>query len=186
MDLYKTSTPATDSQKGLFFTQKLAPLTLAYNIVFGFRIVNGVDVSRLSKAVRDIGDKYPILNAAFFYADDGDVHIKYCLDSIELDVHNLKEVGEAEAYDYVRSIVNKPFDLEVSAKTRFVLFRVDDKNAILVICAHHAIMDFWSLGLLLNDLPDIYKTTLGADTNSDNIKEQYLGCYNIPSVSIIN
>lgn len=56
----------------------------------------------------------------------------------------------------LQAFVNKPFDLERGPLLRCGVFSCNDANPILAFCAHHLIVDFRSLQVLLVELQTLY------------------------------
>ena len=52
--------------------------------------------------------------------------------------------------------VTRPFDLTSGPLLRLAVFRVSDDDAVVVATAHHIVVDFWSLILLLDEIRSLY------------------------------
>lgn len=58
--------------------------------------------------------------------------------------------------DRVRREVSRPMPLERAPLFRASLLRQSDQEHVLVLTVHHAIADFWSVAVMLNDLEEYY------------------------------
>src|SRR6185436_13508102 len=50
-----------------------------------------------------------------------------------------------------------PFDLERGSLLRAILFRRADDEQVLLVVAHHIVIDFWSLAILMRELGEFYR-----------------------------
>ncbi|MEU1026978.1 condensation domain-containing protein, partial [Streptomyces sp. NPDC005904] len=67
---------------------------------------------------------------------------------------------QAEAERLARVDAGERFDLAEGPLVRFLLLRVAADDAVLALTFHHAVVDGWSLGVLLNDLGTAYGARL--------------------------
>jgi len=72
------------------------------------------------------------------------------LEVVDLD---LKETIE----DRARALSREPFRLDQEAPLRFVLFRRQDEDPALIWLFHHVAIDFWSIGILVQELDTLYR-----------------------------
>ena len=65
-------------------------------------------------------------------------------------------ITDLDLYEQVLANHRNPFDLEQGPLFRVFLFTRGSSDNVILISAHHIIMDGWSIGILLNDLETIY------------------------------
>ena len=84
-------------------------------------------------------------------------------ESWPLVVEDLQKVGPGERETLVaaraRTDAGQRFDLEAGPLLRTHLLRLSPDEHRLVICAHHIVVDGWSVGVLLQELGTLYAAT---------------------------
>ncbi|NEQ19097.1 MAG: hypothetical protein F6K28_04070 [Microcoleus sp. SIO2G3] len=53
--------------------------------------------------------------------------------------------------------VAQPFDLVTDALVRATLFKLTEKEHVLLLVMHHLVSDWWSMGVLVNELAAVYQ-----------------------------
>jgi len=54
----------------------------------------------------------------------------------------------------------RPFDLAAEALLRTTLVQLGPADHLLLLCAHHTVIDGWSVGILLRDLAAFYEAAV--------------------------
>ncbi|MBD3667972.1 MAG: amino acid adenylation domain-containing protein [Kangiella sp.] len=150
-----TLTPATSTQKGLYFIQKSNPQTSAYNLVFSARVMNNCNTSLLQDALLHIQRQHSVLHSVFCQQDD-DIYYKATDIPLNLQVVDLSDLEAVQAREHIMGYSQLPFDLDNELAMRCYVFRLNTSEQVLLLVAHHASFDFWSLGLFLNQLASSY------------------------------
>ncbi|MEQ1529444.1 MAG: AMP-binding protein, partial [Methylococcales bacterium] len=65
-------------------------------------------------------------------------------------------VDERQRRENIAAFVRKPFDLQRGPLLNAVIFSCADDDHVLVFCAHHIVVDFCSLAVLLKELQTLY------------------------------
>ena len=143
-------------QAALWFTHQLAPWSWAYHVVFSARIRAAVDEPILRQTLQYLLDRHEILRTT--YADRGGapmahVHVEA---PVAFDVAQVGDLGGDELRERVLADVRQPFDLERGPVLRARLYRRAADDYVLALVAHHIAIDFWSLGVLLQELRVVY------------------------------
>ncbi|WP_410660554.1 amino acid adenylation domain-containing protein [Amycolatopsis sp. lyj-112] len=151
--------PSTPLQSGLLFHSLLADSAYdAYLMQLAFHVSGPVDPARMRAAGQAILDRYAGLRTAF--VPGGADLVQLVLDRVELpwrevDLRHLDDTGEA-----LERLLDDdhatPFDLAEPPMVRMTLVRLEDERSELVLTAHHALFDGWSLPLLMEDLLRLY------------------------------
>ncbi|MBL7492072.1 non-ribosomal peptide synthetase, partial [Frankia sp. AgW1.1] len=150
--------PLSPSQSGLLFHRLVDGDDTAdvYVIQFVLDLRGELDVDRLRAASRVLVDRHAVLRAAVL--SDGAAPAQAILAQAEPEwtVADLSSwpTGEraAEADRLVTADRAAPFDLAAPPLLRFLWIRTGPASARLAVCAHHVILDGWSLPLLLQEL----------------------------------
>jgi amino acid adenylation domain-containing protein len=148
--------PASFAQRRLWFLDKLSPGSAAYNVPTAIRLHGAVDTEALDQAVREVVARHEVLRTTFSERDGEPVQvvadpggIRLAIDPEELDPADLPRWLPRESF--------RPFDLTSGPLLRCVLRRLSPKEHILLVNAHHIVVDGWSLGILLDELRECYE-----------------------------
>jgi tyrocidine synthetase-3 len=155
--------PLTDIQKGMIYHTQKNPYIGKYHnqIVQQYRIPH-FDPGRFQKAFALMADKHPVLRTGFnMYDFEESIQIvrkKVPLDIQHKDISHL-EKNEQETY-IKKSLAEdreKPFSFtNASPLWRIITFSLDSEMIFFTWICHHALMDGWSLAILLTELYDTY------------------------------
>ncbi|MEV6559474.1 non-ribosomal peptide synthase/polyketide synthase [Nocardia sp. NPDC051756] len=154
--------PLTPMQSGLLFHQALAePGFDAYHMQVVFGLAGQVDPERMRAAGQGLLDRYPNLRVGFAAAPQGK-SVQVVVADVELpwrvvDLRHLDQAGRdaASARLFVED-QRAHFDMTVPPLLRLTLVVLSDRQAELVLTAHHVLLDGWSLPLLIRELLRLY------------------------------
>nr|WP_054942807.1 non-ribosomal peptide synthetase [Paenibacillus ihuae] len=162
------SFPASKGQEGLFLQYRLAPDSCAYHLNFCARIDNQIRVDLLRESFRILRDKHPILRTG--YRENGGGLFKVVQQVMTGEefwtVHEVSDLEEEMIEPLVHECSRHPFDLENGKVMRVDFFERAGGQGILLISIHHIAMDYWSQGILLNELGLIYTSLVEHGTAS--------------------
>ena len=135
----------------------LAPESTAYNIARAVKIRAALDVAALRRALSALVDRHAALRTTF--AISRGRPIQRVADRVELDLsqEDARHWSEAQLDERLSEESERPFDLERGPLLRINLFTRSSDEHILLLAAHHIIVDFWSLALLMQELVVLYK-----------------------------
>jgi amino acid adenylation domain-containing protein len=143
-------------QSALWFTHQLAPQSWAYHVVFSARIRSEVDAPVLRQSLQFLLDRHGILKTTYAECDGvptAHFHSEMPVDFAVtwIDAATWRDIREICLAD-----VRQPFDLERGPILRARLYRRTQDDALFVLTIHHIAIDFWSLGILLQELRVVY------------------------------
>ncbi len=152
--------PLAHGQRALWLQHQVAPDSV-YNPVYAVRIGARVDVAALRDAFQALIDRHPELRASFFVRD-GLPHqrvrerVEVAFDHVDAaswsaaDLHNRLD---EEAY--------RPFDLENDPLLRLHLFSRSEEEHVLLMSAHHIVVDLWSQAIITHEFGALYAARAG-------------------------
>ena len=148
--------PLSRGQQSLWFLHALDPADAAYNVASAVRIRGELDVEALRASVAALIERHAVLRTTFPTSRGEPVqrvhpHGEPMFETVDAQGwsdHRLAESLAAEA--------RRPFDLENGPLLRVVLLTRGALEHVLLLSLHHVITDFWSLGVLLDDLALLY------------------------------
>ncbi|TWP50722.1 amino acid adenylation domain-containing protein [Lentzea tibetensis] len=143
--------PLSPAQQRLWLLNRLQPDANDYNSARALRFRGALDVELLVRCVQRLPRRHESLRTTFA---DGPVQVVH--PPSELDVRRVScrpdELDEVLTAEFAR-----PFDLTTGPLLRALLVRVADDDHVLLLSAHHIVVDGWSLGVLTEELAALYR-----------------------------
>ena len=171
--------PLSASQESLWFLHRLAPDSPAYNVIYLFRMLGGVNQQVLERSLNEIVRRHEILRTAYPTDKEGKpFQVVKPFESFKLlclDYSSSKaDKKEQTLHDYAMEHGSEPFDLENGPVTRFALLHVGPEEDYLFFAIHHIASDDWSRRVFVDDLLQFYKAyQAGQKTNIVSLPIQY-------------
>jgi amino acid adenylation domain-containing protein len=152
--------PLSCAQERLWFLDRLAPGTRAYNCSYFFRLRGPLDVVALRLAVHALCARHEPLRTTFC-EQDGKPLQRIAADSgVDLALVDLSDgsVDEREA-SLARRLADEAsqtFDIERGPLARAGVVRLSGDEHVLTLHFHHLIIDGWSIGVAFRELGQLY------------------------------
>ncbi|MGD2113572.1 MAG: amino acid adenylation domain-containing protein, partial [Acidobacteriota bacterium] len=146
--------PLTEGQRALWLLEQTAPDSAALNLALLADAPDGVDGRALKQSLHALSARHEALRTTLF-DKDGEPHRRIHRElppAFEED----RDIGDDALRRRVGEIALRPFDLEREAPLRVALFHRADGTAAVTMVLHHIAGDFWSAGLLLRELGELY------------------------------
>ncbi|HLD64830.1 MAG TPA: condensation domain-containing protein, partial [Pseudomonas sp.] len=160
----RTALPLSHAQQGLWFIHQLEPGSAAYHIPSAARLRGELNCAALHTAFQALVSRHEALRTTF-QEQDGEltqlIHssIELPLPLIDLD-HLPPTEREAAARRLLLEEATRPFDLSQAPLLRLALVRLRVDEHLLLVVLHHIIADGWSMGVLVNELVQLYRAAL--------------------------
>ena len=152
--------PLSPAQERLWFLDRLAPGSPAYNVPGPVRLRGPLAVPALARALAELVRRHEALRTTF--EGDGERVRQVVgppgprrLPVVDLGALPAKR-REPEARRQARSEAGRPFSLERGPLHRFALVRLAAADHLLLATFHHVVSDGWSLGVLVRELSALY------------------------------
>ena len=150
--------PPSFGQRALWSLHKLAPESPAYNIAGAVRVAGPLDPETLRRSAQRLVDRHGALRTTF--PDVGGEPVRRVAPAsavaFAFAFEDLSGVSRGDLDRRLAAEANRPFDLERGPLFRVHLFRAGADDFALVLAVHHAVSDFWSVAVLLDELGRIY------------------------------
>lgn len=154
--------PLSFAQEGLWLSEQMFPGFPQFVLMRAYQLCGDVDADALSRAIRALAIRHESLRTTFVTV--GGAPRQRVRPDIEVLLQQRDLRDENEPLDVARRIVEEssalPFDLAAGPPMRALLLRLSDAVNILVLAAHHLVMDLWSWAALLADLSELYAAEL--------------------------
>ncbi|HEX8560038.1 MAG TPA: condensation domain-containing protein, partial [Pyrinomonadaceae bacterium] len=148
--------PLSGGQQSLWFTHQLAPQESTYNLAYAARIRSGLDVDCLRLAFQELTDRHESLRTTFEAGDGGPVRRVHEHAAVYFQEEDAAGLDEARLQERVAAEARRPFDLERGPLLKVHLFARPAGEYVLLLTAHHIVLDFWSLAVLTQELGVLY------------------------------
>jgi len=155
--------PLSHGQRALWYLYRHSPDSSAYNIVGGARIHGHLDAEALECAWQRLVRRHPALHTIFGEAE-GELLARVC-DDLDGEFHfeDAEHWSPEELDARLLQEVERPFDLENGPLVRLAVFRAAPRLHRVVLAVHHVAADFWSLGIVLAELGELYRAEAGGE-----------------------
>ncbi len=152
-----TTHPLSYGQQALWLISRLAPESAAYNVASAVRIRSRVDALAMRRAFQKLIERHPSLRTTFNEIEGTPVAVLCEEVAVSFDFEDVSSCSEARLNKHLTTLALQPFDLEIGPLFRVSLFRRSKEEYVLLWVAHHIVVDFWSLAILVHELGEIYE-----------------------------
>ena len=152
--------PLSFSQQRLWFLNEFQPGTAEYNSALGLHLLGALDISALTAALQELLARHESLRTTFDEVDGNAVQVVRPARELRVPVVNLGGPvgpGSDELDRVLSEEYSRPFDLHRGPLFRVLLVRRADDEHILLLTAHHIVVDGWSMGVLVEELAALYR-----------------------------
>ncbi|WIX93030.1 amino acid adenylation domain-containing protein [Amycolatopsis sp. DG1A-15b] len=156
--------PCSAGQERLYYLHQLDPGSVTYLLPIRLRLRGTPDPAALRVALAGLVARHEPLRTGF-EVDAEHVPSQVVRAAGEVPVPLAEGAGTAAEVDaHVRRLTGEPFDLATPPLLRAGLWRVTDRpdEWVLALCVHHAVIDGWSLGVLVEELAELYDAAVAA------------------------
>jgi amino acid adenylation domain-containing protein len=164
--------PLSFAQQRLWFLDNLEPGSPDYNIPAPVRLVGQLDVAALEQSFNEIVRRHEILRTRFVMEGQAIQEIAPTM-KVTFPVIDLQAFPEADREVKIQQLIAqealKPFDLTQAPLFRIQLLQLGEEEHILVLVLHHIIFDLWSIGVLLQEVTELYKAFTTGEVDPSEI-----------------
>ncbi|TEA09769.1 SDR family NAD(P)-dependent oxidoreductase [Mycobacteroides salmoniphilum] len=155
---------ASFAQQRMWFLSRLDPGSHYYNVPIVLHFRGAVRPDTMQRALGEMVSRHEILRTTFVEVDGdvmqavaGDAAVTVPLTEIEYsDAQSVPPLQRAAVRAAVLDLVCAPFDLSTGPLMRAHLLDVRDGEYLLVLTMHHIIVDGWSIGVMCEELRQLY------------------------------
>ncbi len=152
--------PLSYNQEALWFLNRSAPESAAYNVGVALRIRSQVDVSAMRNALQALVDRHPTLRTVYYAAASGPRQLIRGREDVAFTVEDASALDARELQARVQELYARPFDLARGPVFRPCLLTTSASDHVLLLTVHHIAADGWSTWLLLDELRALYRANV--------------------------
>ncbi|MEL6901316.1 MAG: amino acid adenylation domain-containing protein [Cyanobacteria bacterium J06606_4] len=150
------------NQQSLWLLDQLEPGDPAFNRPANVSFSGKLNLSALQQTLSEIIHRHESLRTYFVTSSDGQPQQQVAPASVPLSmpVQDLSSLPpdpqKAEVLRLCDRQSQQPFDLSSPLLLRAILLKLSDSEYILLLTFHHIIFDGWSMGVLLQEIKQLY------------------------------
>lgn len=152
--------PLSQGQQALWFLNRLAPESSAYNISGALSIKGELDVGALHGALQVLVDRHPALRTTFIASQEELFQQVRDHEQVDFVVEDASAWSESHLNRRLSEESSCAFSLETGPLFRVRLFTRSSEEYILLLVMHHIISDQWSTAVLTRELSRLYQAEL--------------------------
>lgn len=169
--------PLSYGQQGLWYIQQGAPENFAYNVSIAFRVSSPIELSLLNNAAQLLVNRHAALRTTFAMQEQVPVQRIHGYMGADFAVIDASGWNEAALLAEINVLHKTPFDLASEPLLRMRVLAHAAQNHIIVISAHHIIIDGWSIYLMVDELFTLYDALVRGTVAQLPIVEQTFADY---------
>ncbi|MFD6198550.1 SDR family NAD(P)-dependent oxidoreductase [Mycobacteriaceae bacterium NPDC060252] len=155
---------ASFAQQRMWFLSRLDPGSHYYNVPIVLHFRGAVRPDAMQRALAEMVSRHEILRTTFVEVDGevmqavaGDASVTLPLRQVEYsEAHSVPPMQRGDVRAAVLDLVCAPFDLSAGPLMRAHLLDLRDGEYLLVLTMHHIIVDGWSIGVMCEELRQLY------------------------------
>ncbi|WP_055696830.1 non-ribosomal peptide synthetase [Streptomyces silaceus] len=144
------------AQRRLWFLDQMVPDSPAYNVPMSFRLRGPLRREVLERAAEEVVRRHESLRTRL-PSENGEPW-QEVLDDVRVPVDLVDVADDPARLDaLVFDEGRRPFDLATGPLLRITLYRLEPELHVVLLNAHHVVVDGWSLGLFWQELFTLYE-----------------------------
>ena len=168
--------PLSSAQQRLWFMDQLESgtakfkISTAYNMSGVIKLTGELNIHALKYAFSEVVKRHDVLRTNVKIIDGQITQVVRAVEPGYLDVIDLTNIKNPEQYWRVNALMldesSRAFDIEINQNAqrmrlmRTRLIKLAEHEYILLVTLHHIVSDGWSMGVLVNEVAELYDAKL--------------------------
>ncbi len=148
--------PLSAGQQALWFLAQLSPESTAYNIARAVRLKSELDVSAFKRVLQTIISRHASLRTVFSSRDGKPSQRVQEQSEPDFNEEDAADWSDSYLQEHLNEKAHTVFDLKHGPLLRVHLYKRSEREYVLLLVAHHIVVDLWSLELFLDELCEVY------------------------------
>jgi amino acid adenylation domain-containing protein len=148
--------PLSPAQLALWLEHRLAPGDVTFHVPVLLRVRGALDRDALRRSVEALVARHDALRTRFVETDEAAVQVVGA--AVPVDFTQVEAGTPEEADAAIASTAGRAFDLATGPPVRFALVTRSAEEHDFLLCFHHIAVDEWSIGILLRELGELYRS----------------------------
>ncbi|HEX4722554.1 MAG TPA: amino acid adenylation domain-containing protein, partial [Pseudonocardiaceae bacterium] len=146
--------PLSAAQQRLWFLHQFQSADAGYHSGTALRLTGPLDIPALAGALTALQARHESLRTTFDEVDGVGRQIVH--DDVDVPLR-IVSLGSDDLRELLLDEYSRPFDLRRGPLFRGLLVRVTEREHVLLLGAHHIVIDGWSMGILVTELAALYR-----------------------------
>ncbi len=151
---------ASYAQQRLWFLDHLESGNASYHLLSGVRLRGLLDTEILAKSFAEVVSRHEILRTRFVTINGLLMQVIDNSSAVSMPVNDLSQFDRPSAESQMLRLAGeearRQFDLSAGPLFRLRLLRLDRVEHVLLLTMHHIISDWWSIGVLVEEVATLY------------------------------
>ncbi|RKZ93719.1 MAG: non-ribosomal peptide synthetase [Candidatus Parabeggiatoa sp. nov. 1] len=163
--------PLTEAQRQLWVLSQIGQEgSLAYNVYTTLQLQGPFQLSAMCQAVQKVVAQHEALRTIISHNGDfQQILPELKIDIPVLDFSTTSDEGKSEVNAWFISESQKPFNLNQGPLFRASILKLEEQRHLLVLTAHHIVVDGFSIGIVLQEITSFYSAECqGTKTQLDS------------------
>jgi amino acid adenylation domain-containing protein len=152
--------PLAAEQQPLWYLHQVSPESAAHTIAGAARIRAELQTEPLRRSLRHLIDRHDVLRTTFSLISGRPVQTIHDPLDPDFRVEHVLQISHSDIEKRINEEARRPFDLASGPLVRLVVFTKAYNDHYVLLTVHHAISDFWSVAILLEELGKVYVAEL--------------------------
>jgi amino acid adenylation domain-containing protein len=148
--------PLSKGQRALWSLHEAFPESAPYNVAFAARLGMNADARLMRESFQVLIDRHPVLRTRIVPTGGEPYQYVDRISTLDHVDHDAATWDADRVAAHLSAAVRRPFELERGSLLRTELLRRGAGADVLLVVMHHIVGDFWSLGVLLDELRAVY------------------------------
>ena len=163
--------PLSYAQERQWFLWQLDPDSAAYHVPGALRLCGMLDKAALRRSFASLAARHESLRTRLHLDDES--RTQQVLPHADIQILE-DRTDEAQLKARVEAEIARPFDLRQGPLLRVTLLELDAQEHVLVLVQHHIVSDGWSMGVMVQELMQLYAAySQGQDCTLTPLPIQY-------------
>ncbi|TGY09965.1 non-ribosomal peptide synthetase, partial [Pseudomonas fluorescens] len=163
--------PLSYAQERQWFLWQLDPDSAAYHVPGALRLCGMLDKAALRRSFASLAARHESLRTRLHLDDES--RTQQVLPHADIQILE-DRTDEAQLKTRVEAEIARPFDLRQGPLLRVTLLELDAQEHVLVLVQHHIVSDGWSMGVMVQELMQLYAAySQGQDCTLTPLPIQY-------------
>lgn len=165
----RESIPLSFAQQRMWFWEQLQPGNSIYHVAEALHLQGDLNMEVLQQSLDAILAHHEALRTNFIIQDGNPVQVIQKPSPVELLVFNLKNYSQSQRHTQIENLLQqqtqRPFNFASDLMLRGCLLQIDQQEHILLLVMHHIASDGWSMGILWQQLAELYQAFISNQPN---------------------
>ncbi|WP_445009164.1 amino acid adenylation domain-containing protein [Pseudomonas rhodesiae] len=163
--------PLSYAQERQWFLWQLDPDSAAYHVPGALRLCGMLDKAALRRSFASLAARHESLRTRLHLDDES--RTQQVLPHADIQILE-DRTDEAQLKARVEAEIARPFDLRQGPLLRVTLLELNAQEHVLVLVQHHIVSDGWSMGVMVQELMQLYAAySQGQDCTLTPLPIQY-------------